>query len=528
MSTAGQTSYDDVPYPSSPMPQTHPDRLATLATLFGLQPAPVKCCRVLELGCANGGNLIAMAEQVSSSRFVGIDLSGRQIAEGHELIRQLGLTNLELKQLSILDVTPDLGEFDYIICHGVYSWVPREVQAKILAACKQNLAPNGVAFVSYNVYPGWHARGMVRDMMQFHTRNIREPEACTKRAREVLNWLIAAHADSQSSYSKFLREEQNRIEGCRDSYVFHEHLEDVNDPIYFHEFAERAGRNGLEYVGDAEIITSLVEHYPSQVIAKLNQMGDDLVPREQYLDFLKNRMFRQSLLCHAGVPVTRELKPERIFPLYVASCAQCQSAVVDLRSNKMEEFRAPNGVSACTDHAISKAAMVHLAEVWPRSVSFDALQAAARERLVGSAVVVQPAADYARDTRLLAENLLHAFMADVVELHAFAPRFVIEPTERPRTSGLARYHAANGQRIVSARLRSVELDPLSIVLLTYLDGTRDRSALVELLTHDIMEKKTPLERFGRQLTEPNEIRSVLEQELDGNLRRLASVALLLE
>jgi len=508
------------------MPQTHPDRLATIATLFGMNPAAVERCRVLELGCANGGNLIAMAEQMPGSHFVGIDLSARQIAEGQALVAELGLSNITLRQMSILDVTSDLGEFDYIICHGVYSWVPRDVQSKILSVCKQNLAPGGVAFVSYNIYPGWHARGMVRDMMQFHAQPISDPETCTKRARELLAWLIASHPDSQSAYSKLLKEEQQRIVDCRDSYVFHEHLEEVNEPIYFHEFADRASRQGLEYLGDAEIITSLVEHYPPQVAATLSKLGDDFIRREQYQDFLKNRMFRQSLLCHAIVNVSRELKPERVFSLNVASCARTESSVVDLRSNKMEEFRAPNGVGACTDHAISKSAMLYLAEIWPQSSSFDTLQTVARARLVSDAVVVQEAADYARDTRMLAENLLHAFTADVLELHAFAPQFVIEPRELPKATRLARYQAEKGHRIFSARHKYVELDPLSSVLLRYLDGTRDRNELIELLIRSVTENETLLERFGKRLTEPAEIRAVLTQELDENLRRLARVALL--
>jgi methyltransferase-like protein/cyclopropane fatty-acyl-phospholipid synthase-like methyltransferase len=526
MEAADQTSYDSVPYPSSPMAQTHPDRLATTATLFGMSPAPVERCRVLELGCATGGNLIAMAEQLPFSQFVGIDLSRRQIAEGQALVHELGIENIVLRPMSILDVTPELGQFDYIICHGVYSWVPRDVQAKILAVCKQNLAPNGVAFISYNVYPGWHSRGMVRDMMQFHARHGGDPETCTKRARELLAWLIASHPDHQSSYSKLLREEQQRIEDCRDSYVFHEHLEEVNDPVYFHEFTDRASRLGLQYLGDAEIITSLVEHYPPQVAATLGKLGSDFIGREQYLDFLKNRMFRQSLLCHSDVSVCRELKPERVFSLYAASCARCESSVVDIHSTKVEEFRAPNGVSAGTSHSISKSAMVYLAEIWPQSISVDDLQAVARAKLVSNAVVVQEAADYARDTRLLAENLLHAFTVDVVELHAFAPRFVVEPAERPSASRLARYQAERGNRITSARHKYVELDPLSCVLLRHLDGTRNRTELVELLTRAVTENGTPLERFGKQLTETAEVWPVLTQELDENLRRLARVALL--
>src|SRR5262249_30408638 len=160
--------YDEVPYSSKPFPQTHPDNLATVATLFGMTPPPVERCRVLELGCAAGGNLLPLAAALPGSRFVGIDLSRRQIDDGRPGREALGLRNFRLRHRSILDVGADFGQFDYILCHGVYSWVPAPVQDKILEVCAGHLAPNGVAYVSYNTYPGWHIPGAVRAMMRYH------------------------------------------------------------------------------------------------------------------------------------------------------------------------------------------------------------------------------------------------------------------------------------------------------------------------------------------------------------------------
>src|SRR5262249_9809582 len=145
-----RTSYDEVPYVSQPFPQTHPDRLATLGHLFGLAPAPLTRCRVLELGCASGGNLIPIAFHLPRSEFVGIDLWRRQVEMGHEGIKELGLTNIHIAHASIQDVDPAWGKFDYIISHGVYSWVPGHVQDNLLAISAQNLAEQGIAYVSYN------------------------------------------------------------------------------------------------------------------------------------------------------------------------------------------------------------------------------------------------------------------------------------------------------------------------------------------------------------------------------------------
>src|SRR5438094_55973 len=140
-----QRSYDQVPYPSFAFPFTHPSRLAALARLAGLDAPPLEQCRVLELGCARGGNVIPMAAQLPHARFLGIDLSPVQIDAANQTIRALGLANIELRRMDILDVTATTGEFDYIIAHGVWSWVPPVVREKILAILAQNLAPDGIA-----------------------------------------------------------------------------------------------------------------------------------------------------------------------------------------------------------------------------------------------------------------------------------------------------------------------------------------------------------------------------------------------
>src|SRR6516165_12727057 len=107
MSDDIQESYDAVPYESLPFNETHPDRLAALATLFGMSPAPAERCRVLELGCASGGNLIPMAVALPGSSFVGVDLSPRQIADGNEVVRALNLSNIELRSLDIRTIGAD-------------------------------------------------------------------------------------------------------------------------------------------------------------------------------------------------------------------------------------------------------------------------------------------------------------------------------------------------------------------------------------------------------------------------------------
>src|SRR5262249_49773642 len=122
------SSYDEMPYMHRAFPQTHPDRLATLAKLFGLTPPDLETCRVLELGCASGDNLIPMAVTLPNAQFVGLDFSERQIDEGQGIVEALQLANIELRHADITHIDQSWGNFDYIICHGIYSWVPEAVR----------------------------------------------------------------------------------------------------------------------------------------------------------------------------------------------------------------------------------------------------------------------------------------------------------------------------------------------------------------------------------------------------------------
>ena len=246
------TSYDEVPYSSHPYAQTHPYRMAVMGALFGMNPAPADRCRVLELGCAGGGNLVPMAAVLPESRFIGIDLSSVQIADGQRMVDALGLKNIELKHLSITDVNDSMGEFDYIVCHGVYSWVPEPVRQKILDICAHQLAPQGIAYVSYNTYPGWHMRGTVRDMMLYHSRKWEKPQEKVGHARALLDFLVKSVPESSGAYASLLAKEMELMKAQADYYILHEHLEAVNVPMYFHEFAAQAKASGLQFLAEAE------------------------------------------------------------------------------------------------------------------------------------------------------------------------------------------------------------------------------------------------------------------------------------
>jgi len=145
------TVYDEVRYPGRPYPDTHPDRLATIGILFGMTPAPIDRCRVLEVACGDGANLLPMAYALPGSSFLGFDLASAPVEAGRRMALQLGLANLTLETRDLNRFREDAGSFDYIIAHGLYSWIPASLREALLALIASHLAPAGIAFVSYRL-----------------------------------------------------------------------------------------------------------------------------------------------------------------------------------------------------------------------------------------------------------------------------------------------------------------------------------------------------------------------------------------
>ncbi len=525
MSDTTATAYDEVLYSSYAFLQTHPDRLATLATLFGMHPVPVTNCRVLELGCGDGSNLIPMAYGLPESEFLGIDLAARPIATGQEMIDSLGLKNITLRPLDVMEVTSDFGQFDYIIAHGLFSWIPPMVQEKVLAICRENLTPNGVAYVSYNAYPGGHLRQMVRGMMRFHVRRVADPTQQIAQSRALLKFLSDAQPESEA-YGEFLKAELKRITSGDEGYVYHDDLAETNTPLYFYQFVEQAAQHGLQYLAEADFFEMQDHMFPPAMVETLRQMArTQLILKEQYADFLKCRKFRQTLLCHAELQLDRSLKPENIGTFYAASSARPVSEHPDIQSpTTVEEFRSIKGQALATNHPLVKAAMLCLAEAWPRALHFDELLTQARRRLGVEAS--QKEATNTQDRCVLGGMLLQAYGKNIVELHVYAPRFASTVPQRPVASPVARLQLRHGPMVTNLCHGCVKLEgALAQHLFQLLDGTRDRTVLLEELLTLVKSGTATMQHDGKEVTDPQQARQVLADALDQKLAELVELAL---
>lgn len=529
----GGNSYDEVPYESHPFAQTHPSRLFTVGTLFGMRPTPVQRCRVLELGCAAGGNLIPMGEYLPDSEFVGVDLSARQIEDGQDQVKKLGLKNVTLKHASILDVNESYGMFDYVICHGVFSWVPAVVQDKILDIISKQMSPNGIAYISYNTFPGWHMRGMIRDMMRYHSSRFTTPQLRTQQARALLDFLAQSVRQDNSAYSILLKQELETLRHQADHYLYHEHLEEVNEPLYFHVFAERAKVKGLKYLGEARIGTMVTGNFGPEIEKTLRILATDQIQAEQYMDFLRNRMFRESLLCQDRVQPNWAVNPECLRVLHVASAAKPVGAdgqpltQVDVKTEENISYRSQSGMSMATTRPLLKATMTVLGNAYPGTVPFDVLRKQARE-LVGGADPTD-AKVIAEDTQTLAIGLLNCYMgSDLVELHGMPINFTRVPGEKPAVLPLARIQADRGPTVTNRRHEVVRLNDLDKHLVPLLDGTNDRAAIVDKLTAVAQTGALNVQKDGLTIYDPKEIKQALSSVIDQALSNVARMAILVQ
>ena len=470
MDSVLKTSYEQFPYESLPFPQTHPERIAAIARLFGLATPPVERARVLEIGCAAGGNIIPLATTLPEAEFVGVDFSGVQVRDGLALVDALGLSNLRLLEMDIARFGESHGKFDYIVAHGVFSWVPPEVQDAILALCRRQLAPNGIAYISYNTLPGWGMRGAVRAAMRYQTAQFSEPATLVQQARAMLDFLAASVRDG-SPYATMLRTEAEHVRTRRDYYILHEYLEAENHPFYFHEFIERAGKHGLRYLAEADFSRMFTHDLAPEAVQTLMRIAPDLVKREQFLDFLRNSTFRQTLLVHDAARPERKIAPWRMTALHVASRLRPTQESISLADDAPAEFRVPAGPTFTAATRVTKAALVVLAEHWPAWIPFEALCAAAAVRARCTLT------DEHRGH--LAATVLNVFAAGLVEVHSVPPPFVLAAGPQPTISLLARVPAARGPNITHLRHEPLTMGEATRAFLVRADGSRTRDALAE-------------------------------------------------
>lgn len=482
-----KNAYDRVLYPSAAFPQTHPDRLAVLGMIHGMSPPDVEHCRVLELACGDGGNLIPMANGLPASQFVGVDLAAKPLSIAQDRVKRAGLTNIRVEQMDLMELGSDFGVFDYIIVHGLYAWVPELVQEKVLAICRANLSPNGIAFLSYNTNPAGQVRQILREIIAF--REPRFPEAASRvsLARETIDRILQV-ADPDSPWKALLEYEFRKDYNRADEFVYHDDLADNFRPLSLSEFIQRAAKNGLQYLSDADVWEFADQEMNEAARAALESLADgDFLARQQYLDFARGRRFRRSLLCHADISLRRDAILDFLKKVLVASPLQISGKQLD---GAVEFFDFRSGGTIRTDNPLMIAAIRRLENIWPRALRFEDLQSSILRALPESA---EP--KHVELSRDLARAFLQLADMSLVDLRSYHFPLAHGVSEKPVASCLARLMVRDGGLVTTQLHTNVKLeDSASRKLLELLDGTRDRRALAATLLTE-SEKEVSEERL---------------------------------
>ena len=477
--------YAAVPYQSIPFPDSHPSHLATIGRLFGLSPADPNRARVLELGCAAGGNLIPLACYQPEGRYLGIDLAPNQVADGQALIQRLGLTNCELRAGDILDLDQTLGEFDYIVAHGVYSWVPDPVRRHLLRLCWGLLAPHGIAYISYNTLPGWRMRGMLRDLLQYAARDAESAADKLAAAHAAMARMAAAVDGLDALSARYLKAELAGLKDTHPSYLLHEYMAEENRAFLLRDFIGDAAEGGLTYIADSELQTLFPAVLGDRVEQALADI-EDQIEIEQWHDFVANRNFRRSLLCRDDAPVVERLD-FAAFEAMAFSADLVPPNKLDLRRTKPAPFRQTSGATLNVSHPLTKAALVHLANVHPDALSLADLyeQAAAQVKAAGGGA-------QAGESAALSSELFSLFAHRAVRVQPTPRHWFRQVADKPLAGDLARGQTELGLgQVTGVHHTGLDLDPISARLLGLLDGSRDLDTLTQIIAADLVSGTLP-------------------------------------
>lgn len=474
--------YDEVPYVSYPFEFCAPEFLRTKAILFGLNPVPLETARVLEMGCASGNNLFRFSSLYPDSYTLGIDISKVEVDHAHELLGNFKLKNIEFKNVSITDLDESYGKFDYIICHGLYSWVPDEVAEKILENGKKLLSKNGVMLVSYNALPAWNTISTIRQLMLYHTQHLSSPAEKFEQGKLILQFIAEATAGDNSPYGKFIQEFIGTLATVGDDYIWHEYFGALSKPYYFHEFVEKARSYELNYLCDQSFSFMHAGNLPPKTVEALGTIPDT-VKVIQYLDFIRNTQFKINLLCHDDVVINRTLDTNKLDNMYFSatdlqpSDAENQNTYL---TQELVDFRFTAGTNVKVTLPEQKALMYTLAENVANPLRINQIEAIVTKKLANANLVT----DMVKSA--LVDLISRLLLADALYIFADKPKTSFEISEKPKSTSLYNgLENAKEQLWIHSGLNApLMFDEVMAKVVPLIDGTRT----IEEITQELVKQ----------------------------------------
>ena len=370
-----QGQYDETPYQDEAFPQFDLARLLGLARLFQLGPEPNRDepVRVLDLGCASGVHLREQAARYPAARFTGIDFSAAELKSGRQAIAEAGLTNVELIQGDLRDAEIPTEEFDLVLCHGIFSWVPDDVKESIFRHCRTGLRPGGIAAIAYVTYPGWKQREAIRELLALRVQNIEKPDERIRQSALMLRFLHSGYSSMpDSSQSQYLKEIVEGMQRSPSNVFFHDELGREHDPCYFLQFAQWAADSGLAYFAECDLSTMSLQNLPTESRSLLQEIAPDFLETQQILDFIVNRSGRSSLLVRDDAETKPELGEDFMEELLFTTDLQVDSLSGPSTEGPLD-LRSARGHKLTIRDPLMKKTLLRLIDMTPEPLSLASM-----------------------------------------------------------------------------------------------------------------------------------------------------------
>jgi methyltransferase-like protein/SAM-dependent methyltransferase len=500
-------------FESLPSPERHISRLATIGTLFGLEVTNPESAKVLEIACGTGRNLIPQATQYPNAYFYGFDFDPKSIEKAVYFKELLKLTNINFEEKSIQAYNNFKDKFDYIICHGFFSWVPENLRATILKVCKNCLSDNGIVYISHNALPGWFERSKIQQLLIRDSSKKSQEEQVADAKRMLNNRLINQQYESEK--------QKIEIENClkqSDAFIFHELLNPDTRAYHLSQISELTAKENLYYLGDS--LPKRMRYPRFEEIIQFELEGDKKrlrlytrIQKEQYIDQLYSLSFRGSIFCHKNLS-NDCIDFSKLQNLYLSSPLLPKENQIDIFSDLPVTFFGPQESSAEINKAFMKAFFLNFRQTWPNPVPFSELYSLA-EKLSGQSM----------DINELCQELSVFFCFGLLEVSLKdLPNFAKDLKDNC-LSKFTKLEAQESSWLTSRKHEFLPIDDFDRSLINLLDQETSIEELEEKILNLIKENKLSVQK-NKDTVSDSEIKVLVKETIKTRLAWYYEQALL--
>lgn len=465
---------------------------------------------------------MAIATACPTAECTGIDNATEQIVSGRQAIHEIGLNNIELINSDFGALTDSSKHYDYIICHGVFSWIPTEQQDRLLATIKQLLAPQGLAYLSYNCLPGWQSRDALRRLLLEQTDAISDNTEKIRVARELMGWLLEILCDDYSPYALGLKSELENIQHHSDSFILHELLNSHTSAMYFSAFAKKLAEHHLRFMCEARFGRTLSHRLTKEGVSCEKCLSTSLdnhqLNVESFLSYIYPTALRRSLICHDHQIPLNYPRIDQIRSFFLAS-PLVPTSPPELHDSVVNEYAAPQGFMVEVKEPLFKEALAIMADKWPQAISFKELS----EEL---SLTHQHISKNDKTDKKLIDFLFDFYCQELIELYSAPLPFTLSIRDKPQISALARWQLQNQNWATNLRHEYVILNEFGRSVAKLCNGRNSPADIANAIQKEMTMGNLEVAISGQKVIEPDQQANLIEQSLSETLTELSQKALM--